>query len=101
MENTAVKKVIVELENGNKLEFDKQVIVFAEDEMSNTERAMSGEESTKICGVIGCNPVFMANVVENLLSSLKDAAPGLDSAVMMKHIEQTSDVKKMLDAIFG
>lgn len=101
MENTAIKKVIVELENGNKLEFDKQVVLFAEDEMSNTEKAMSGDENTKICGVISCNPVFMSNVVESLLGSLKDAAPGLDSAVMMKHLEQTSDVKKMLDAIFG
>lgn len=101
MENTAIKKVIVELENGNKLEFDKQVIVFAEDEMSNTEKAMSGDESTKICGVISCNPVFMANVGEQILKSLKDAVPGLDNAVMMKHMEQTSDIMHMLKEILG
>ena len=101
MENTTIKKVIVELENGNKLEFDKQVVLFAEDEMSATEKAIEGEENTKICGVVSCNPVFMANVIESMLGSLREAAPGFDSAVMMKHLEQTSDVKKMLDAIFG
>ena len=101
MENKSVKKVIVELENGNKLEFDKQVVIFAEDEMSATEKMLHDGDNGKICGILRCNPNFMANVTESLLSSLKDAAPGLDAIVMSNHIGHMPGWTEMLAKILG
>lgn len=101
MENLKVKKVVVELENGNKLEFDKEVVIFAEDEMSETEKRIHNGQNTKICGIISCCPNFMANVTQSMLGTLRDQMPGLDDAVMMEHLNLASPLMSMLEKVFG
>lgn len=101
MEKANIKKVIVELENGNKLEFDKQVIILAEDEMSETEKRIHTEEKTKICCIANCSPNFMAEVTESMLGTLRKHAPGLDDAVMLAHLEKSSPMLGMLAELLG
>ena len=101
MENVQVKKVIVELDNGNTLEFDKQVVLFAEDEMSNTEKKLNNGQTTKITGVVSCSPNFLANVTESMLGTVRDNAPGLDTCIIAKHMEMMPSIAEMLAKILG
>lgn len=96
-----IKKVTVELENGKKLEFDKQFILFAEDEMSNTEKTVHGDAHGKICGVVSCKANFMASVASSMLKTMHDKMPGLDRTVIMEHLLETDDVAKMLADVLG
>lgn len=85
MTDAKIKSVKVELENGNVLEFNKQVLLFAMDEMTDTEKKISGA-SGKICAVVNCKPDFLATCVESALGTLRDQCPGLDSMVMLQHM---------------
>lgn len=96
-----IKKVTVELENGKKLEFDKQLVLFAEDEMSNTEKAVRGDADGKVCGVVSCKPNFMASVASSMLKTMHDKTPGLDRAVIAEHLVETDDLAKMLADVLG
>ena len=96
-----IKKVIVELENGKTLEFDKQFVLFAEDEMSDTEKAVSDGDNKKVCGVMSCKPSFAAAATGSLLDTLATKAPGVDKEVIMKHLEATDNLVAMLAEVFG
>ena len=96
-----VKKVIVELDNGKTLEFDKQFVLYAQDEMSETEKRLSEDNESKICGVISCRHSFMASVACSMLETLNSKADGLDRKVIMKHLIDTDDTAKLLATIFG
>lgn len=98
MENKKVKKVIVELEDGNKMEFDGQVVMFVEDKMSEMEKIFNGDGHEKICGVIQCSPHFLASVTNFALETLAEKTPGLDIAVMMKHLDDAK-VSPMMDVL--
>ena len=87
MENKKIKKVIVELEDGSKMEFNGQVVLFVEDKMSDLEKMFNGDNHGKICGVIQCNPCFLASVTNSALDTLAERTPGLDFAVMAKHLD--------------
>lgn len=101
MENVQVKKVIVELDNGNKIEFDKQVVLFAEDEMSATEKKPNNGQTTKITGVVSCSPNFLATVAESMLGTVRDNAPVLDTVVIAKHMEMTPSFTELLAKLIG
>lgn len=94
-----IKKVTVELDNGNKLEFDKEVVIYAQDEMSVTEKKIHGN-GTKICAIAGCSPNFLANVAESILGSLREVSGGLDTAVILAHLEKNIDFNEMLKELF-
>lgn len=96
-----IKKVTVELENGKKLEFDKQFVLFAEDEMSSTEKAVHGDDQSKICGVVGCKANFLAAAASSMLKTMHDKTPGLDRTVIMEHLVETDDIAKMLVDALG
>ena len=87
MENKKIKKVIVELEDGSKMEFTGEVVMFAEDEMSGAEKLFKGDVHKKMCGVVQCSSGFLAAVVNSALDTLAEKNPGLDIAVMMKHVD--------------
>lgn len=96
-----IKKVTVELENGKTLEFDKQFVLFAEDEMSATEKNLRDNGDSKICGVVSCKSTFMAAVVGSMLNTLNSHTDGLDREVIMKHLVETDDTARLLATIFG
>ena len=97
-----IKKVMVELANGEVIEFNKQVIMFAEDEMTDTEKKVYGK-STKMCHIANCDGQFMAHAAQEILAHIREQAPGLDAAIMMHHIEgeETNGLFGMLAEIFG
>ena len=97
-----IKKVMVELANGEVIEFNKQAILFLEDEMTDTEKKVHGS-STKMCNIANCDGQFMANAAQHLLATIRENAPGLDSAIMMRHIEgeESNGLFGMLAEIFG
>lgn len=103
MENRKVKKVIVELEDGNKMEFDGEVVMFAEDKMSGAEKLFKGGDHKKMCGVIQCSSGFLAAVVNSALDTLAEKNLGLEIAVMMKHMddEKVSPIMDVLADILG
>ena len=87
MENKKVKKVIVELNDGSKMEFTGDVVMFAEDEMSGAEKFFNGNDNKKICGIVQCSSGFLASVTNSALDTLAEKNPGLDIVVMMKHLD--------------
>ncbi len=87
MENKKVKKVIVELEDGNKMEFSGQVVMFVEENMSDLEKMFKGDNPIKIRSVVQCGPHFLAAVTNSALETLAKNTPRLDFAVMMKHLD--------------
>lgn len=101
MENKKVKKVIVELNDGNKMEFTGEVVMFAEDEMSGAEKLIKGDDHKKMCGVVRCSPGFLATAVNSALGTLADRNPGLDTAVIMKHLENKHSELAVLADILG
>ena len=96
-----IKKIIVELDNGKKLEFDKQFALFAQDEMSVTEKSIHGDDFKKICGIISCKSDFAASVAGSLLKMLNEKTPGLDHEVVMKHLVETDDFARLLVDALG
>lgn len=100
MEKGKIKKVMVELESGKVLEFDKQVILLAEDDMTETEKKLH-DEQTKMCCIAECSAPFMASAANSILGMLEDNAPGLDSVVMMKHMDAKHDILGMLAEVLG
>lgn len=98
MENKKVKKVIVELNDGSKMEFTGEVVMFAEDEMSEAEKLFKGDDHKKMCGVVQCSSSFLASVVNSALDTLAEKNPGLDITVMMKHVD---DAKVSLMAVLA
>ena len=101
MQNKRIKKVTVELTDGTTLDFDKQIMLFAEDEMSNTEKKLNKEETCKVLAMVDCETHMMASVTESLLGILEDKCPGLDSTVMMKHLGKKSHLMEVLEAILA
>lgn len=103
MENKKVKKVIVELNDGSKMEFTGEVVMFAEDEMSEAEKLFKGDGHKKMCGVVQCSSGFLAAVVNSALDTLAEKNPGLDIAVMMKHLDgaKVSPLMDVLADILG
>ena len=99
MEDVKVKKVIVELDNGNTLEFDKQIVLFAEDEMSNTEKKLHSGQTTKITGMVSCSPNFLASATQAMLGNVRDNIPGLDAVVIAEHMEMLPSISEMLEKI--
>ena len=87
MENKKVKKVIVELEDGNKMEFTGDVVMFAEDEMSGAEKLFKGDDHKKLCGVIQCPSTFLATVTNSVLHTLAENSPGFYMTEMMKQLD--------------
>lgn len=100
METNKMKKVMVELENGTVLEFTKQAVLFLEDDMTETEKKLHDQE-TKLCCIANCNPHFLASATNAALSTLAEQAPGLDAAVMMKHMDSQHDILGVLADILG
>ena len=98
MENKKVKKVIVELNDGSKIEFAGEVVMFAEDEMSGAEKLFTGDDHKKMCGVVQCSAGFLATVVNSALDTLAEKNPGLDIAVMMKHLDNAK-VSSLIDVL--
>lgn len=90
MEKGKIKKVMVELANGEVIEFDKQAILFLEDDMTETEKKIHGK-STKMCNIANCDGQFMAQAASALLNTIRENAPGLDSAIMLHHIESNEE----------
>lgn len=86
MVNSKVKKIIVELDNGTVLEFDKQAVLFLEDEMTETEKKIH-TENTKMCVIAGCDASFMISVAESALTTLASNVPGSELIPMMKFME--------------
>lgn len=100
-----IMKVMVELANGEVVEFNKQAVMFFEDDMTETEKKIHGK-STKMCSIANCNGQFMAEAASALLNIVRDNAPGLDSAIMLKHIESEEgesplDMLKEMAKVFG
>lgn len=87
MENSKVKKIMVELDNGTVLEFDKQAVLFLEDEMTETEKKLH-TENTKMCVIAGCDTSFMIAVAESALNTLASNAPGAELLPMLKFMEE-------------
>lgn len=81
--NENVKKVTVEFENGSTVEFNDQVILFAEDELCGLEKAIHAGK-TKVCCVAYCDLSFQCLVVKSALKLLEKE--GLDAAVILEHI---------------
>ena len=101
MENTKIKKVTVELENGNVLEFDKNVILFAEDEMTATEQKIHTEQ-TKMCTIASCNSAFMGAAASSALDMLTEHEPALEALVLAKHMaSKHRTLSELLDSILG
>lgn len=100
MKKPKIKKVMVELENGKVIEFNRQVILVAEDDMTETEKKLHDEQA-KMCCVAECSTSFMASAANAVLGMLADNAPGLDSAVMMKHVDEKHDILSMLAEALG
>ena len=100
MENTKIKKIMVELENGAVLEFDKQAVLFVEDEMTATEKKIHSEE-TKMCCIAGCSPALLATATGAALGTLAEQAPGMDAVVMMKHMDSKHSIVEMLEELLG
>lgn len=103
MENKKIKKVIVELNDGSKMEFTGEMVMFAENEMSDAEKFFKGDDHKKVCGVVQCSSGFLASVVNSALDTLAEKNPGLDIAVMMKHLddEKVSPLMSVLADILG
>ena len=101
MENLAIKKVTVELENGEVLEYSNQLIVFVEEQTTENERKLAGEHYAKATGIINADSAFVASVTETLLGVLRANNPRLECAVLMKHTGADKDFKEMLKHIFG
>ena len=100
MEKAKIKKVMVELENGNVLEFDKQVVLFLEDDMTETEKKLHSE-NTKMCVVANCDTAFMIAVADSALSTLASNAPGAELIPMVKFMEERLGIAGGLADIFG
>lgn len=103
MENKKVKKIIIELEDGGKMEFNGQVVMFVEDKMSELEKMFNSDGRGKICGVVQCCPDFLASVTNSALETLAEKTPGLDFAVMLKHLDdaKVSPMMAVLADILG
>lgn len=99
MENKEVKKVIVELNDGSKTEFTGDVVMFAEDEMSGTEKLFKGNDYKKMCGVVQCSTSFLVTVVDSALDTLEEKNPGLAVAVMMKHLDDAKLMAVLADIL--
>lgn len=99
MKNKEVKKVTVELDDGGKLEFTGEVVMFAEDEMSGTEKLFKGNDYKKMCGVVQCSPSFLVTVVDSALDTLEEKNPGLAVAVMMKHLDDAKLMAVLADIL--
>lgn len=95
-----IKKVMVELANGKVLEFDKQAILFLEDDMTDTEKKIH-EGTTKMCTIANCDGGFMANAASRLLATIRENAPGMDAAIMMRHLDSDGGVLGVLAEVFG
>lgn len=95
-----IKKVTVELEDGTVLEFDKQVLVFVEDEMTENEKKVHASE-TKLCCVASCSPQFVASAAGMALGTLYDHTPGMDAVVMVRHMESKMGISGALASILG
>ena len=100
MEN-AIKKVTIELENGEVLEYGNQLIIFVEEQTTENERKLAGEHHVKATGMINANPAFVASVTETLIGVLRSNSPRLECAVLMKHTGADKDFTEMLAQIFG
>ena len=87
MENAKIKKIMVELENGTVLEFDKQAVLFLEDDMTETEKKLH-TDNTKMCVIAGCNTAFLIAVAESALNTLATNAPGAEVLPMLKFMEE-------------
>ena len=100
MENAKIKKVLVELDNGNVLEFDKQVVLFLEDEMTETEKKLHSQ-NTKMCVVANCDTAFMIAVAESALGTLASNSPGAEMIPMVKFMEDRLGIVGGLAEILG
>lgn len=99
MKNKEVKKVTVELDDGSKLEFTGEVVMFAEDEMSETEKLFKGNDYKKMCGVVQCSPSFLVKVVDSALDTLEEKNPSLAVAAMMKHLDDAKLMAVLADIL--
>lgn len=100
MENTKIKKIMVELENGAVLEFDKQAVLFLEDEMTETEKKIH-DKQTKMCVIAGCDTAFLVAVAESALSTLESNSPGSELIPMIKFMEDKLGIVGGLAEILG
>lgn len=96
-----VKKVTVELVDGNKMEFTGEMALFLQDKMTEIEKILHGDDQDKVCGVVQCSPMFLASVTNAALATLSERAPGLDSAVLVKHLEDKHPELAVLEHILG
>lgn len=105
MSNRDIKKVTVELADGTELQFDKQVAVFAELEMSEIEKSLTDADG-RLCGVMHCSTTFLAVVATHILDRLRKENPGVDAAVITNHImselkdvDLENKIDKLLEAV--
>lgn len=101
MKDMKIKKVTVELVDGGKMEFAGEMALFLQDEMTVAEKLIHGVDSDKIFGVVQCSSMFLASIANAALSTLSERAPGLDSAVMLKHLEDKHPELAVLEKILG
>lgn len=103
MDNKKVKKVVVEFEDGNKLEYTGDVVMFVEDEMSAAEKLFEGNSRRKLWGVVQCSSGFLAAAANSVLDTLAENNSGLDIAVMLKHLDdvKANRMTDVLENIFG
>ena len=101
MKNMKVKKVTVELVDGNKMEFTGEMALFLQDEMTVAEKLIHGDDRCKVRCVVECSPMFLASVTNAALATLSERAPGLDSAVLVKHVEDKHPELAVLEDILG
>lgn len=99
MENKKVKKVIVELNDGSKMEFTGELVMFAEDEMSGAEKFFKGHDHKKMCGVVQCSSGFLVTVVDSALDKLEEKNPGLAVSAMMKHLDDAKLMAVLADIL--
>ena len=103
MEKTGnkVRKVLVELENGNILEFDKQVVIFAEDTMTDSEKQICDNNDIKMCVITSSSGRFLAEATMASLKNLERLKPGYDQYVIGKYLEAEDPIIEMLAKVLG
>ncbi len=81
----SIEKITVTLANGNTVDYTGRVVLFAEDTLSPTEKALSGEGAVKVTSAMHADNEFLAAAVQVGLRILAESVPGLDIAVMKAH----------------
>ena len=103
LEKSNIRKIVIEKNDGETMELKGNFAVFFEDYSSKLMREIFKGQVLKLVGIVHSTPEFVAAIANSMLKELANSNPGMDLAVMMKHIDdmENSSLMSVLEKILN